>query len=706
MASGMWPPEFPELNDLAGVVITGTPADNELLAYDTASGDWINQTAAEAGLATAGHVHAFDDLSDVDLTGAAEGDYVRRSAGDWVDVGIDQILTDLLTVDGSGSGLDADLLDGLDSTDLALVAHTHLEADITDLGSYLENIVEDTTPQLGGMLDVNGQVIGDGTRTLLAFVEDASAVNYITIENEATGSGPILSVAGSDGHIDLNLATVGTGTINMLDGVTFADGSNPATTDYAISRYGDDLMLQSPEGVVISLDPGNVQTGNKFRIFRHTTGGQLLCTINDDAGIIMGQVGGLDGYLGLSYVTGGGNDGPAWKLEHQGTPTGKSNRAIIINDDLLSSDDVAHLRFYNGFLQFPSTCTVTPHDILADYSCAGGDGSDVFIEAAGSMHLIIDSQDAGSKEFIFSANDNYPWSEFVQGLGSPPFYGRILAKLTGDAEFILAEPDVNPSYYTGWKTAAGLAATTIYTLPAAFPTGSSKFLKSTIAGVESWAQIDLSGTDVTGTLPVGNGGTGATSLDDIIGGTGLTAFNGADTIIGGDCTINLDDTAVTPGSYTNADITVDAQGRLTAAANGSGGGATKEMFFTPVDPEPSARIGNWAYVSLGASGNGCCFTFRVPHDFSSLTAAVVVMIPDATETIQYDLYASACALGANYNSDDRSSLNQTQAVTVSDLTEVSVSGVLSSLAADDYVTVHFESDTAALRVIGLRFKYT
>jgi len=108
------------------------------------------------------------------------------------------------------------------------------------------NLVDDTTPQLGGMLDVNGNAIGNGTEELIKFSETASAVNELTVTNSATGNAPEISATGDDTNIDLKLTPKGTGKL-VLDGLNFptADG----TTDQVLKTDGSgNLSFSSVSG--------------------------------------------------------------------------------------------------------------------------------------------------------------------------------------------------------------------------------------------------------------------------------------------------------------------------------------------------------------------------------------------------------------------------------------------------------------------------
>jgi hypothetical protein len=87
--------------------------------------------------------------------------------------------------------------------------------------------------------------------------------------------------------------------------------------------------------------------------------------------------------------------------------------------------------------------------------------------------------------------------------------------------------------------------------------------------------IDLSDStnDVTGTLAIANGGSGQTSMDDILAGSNkLTITNGAGTVIGGDATIDIAESNLDLANMGGtADLTSQVTGVLPVANGGTGG---------------------------------------------------------------------------------------------------------------------------------------
>ena len=152
--------------------------------------------------------------------------------------------------------------DGADDIALGTINTTANTVDWTD-SSVIFDIVNDTSPQLGGQLDVNGNAIGDGTLELLKFVETASAVNEFTITNNDTGNNPILSATGDDTNIGIDLTTKGTGLIKFNDLAYYPEASITSSSNAVAwdSQASPNAKHTTTENTTFSA-PSNSTTGS------------------------------------------------------------------------------------------------------------------------------------------------------------------------------------------------------------------------------------------------------------------------------------------------------------------------------------------------------------------------------------------------------------------------------------------------------------
>ena len=116
-----------------------------------------------------------------------------------------------IAVDTSGGGLKK-------------IARSAIVAGLATSGA-ISNVVEDTSPQLGGNLDTNSNNIiiddahfisDENNNEQIIFQTTSSAVNQFDVTNAATGNAPQLSATGGDTNIDLALLAKGSGHVTIV----------------------------------------------------------------------------------------------------------------------------------------------------------------------------------------------------------------------------------------------------------------------------------------------------------------------------------------------------------------------------------------------------------------------------------------------------------------------------------------------------------
>lgn len=221
------------VGSLTDTTITGTPADNELLAYDDNTSEWINQTAAEAGLAAASHTHDTTDINNFDSEVATIAD-TQIAAADIQDLNnVTNIGTDgqFLQTNGTNATfvtLEHDDINNFDSEVDAIVDTVIAATDVEDLSNVTGTASE------GDVLVYTSSV---WTPTAAAIYEKTSTAPG------TDGATTVITEALVGGYAAVTVEySIKDGSANMRMGQLMAitDGSSVELTDISTAAIGNE----------------------------------------------------------------------------------------------------------------------------------------------------------------------------------------------------------------------------------------------------------------------------------------------------------------------------------------------------------------------------------------------------------------------------------------------------------------------------------